>query len=72
MLGISVGWLEEEFSVLGVPFEKCGRRAGEYVAALRELWSADSANYQGDSVNIKDTYCKASSAQQIRTDYCWR
>ncbi len=58
MLGIGVGWLEEEFSALGVPFEKRGRRADEYVAAMRELWSADAATYQGEFVNIKDTYCR--------------
>ena len=41
ILGIGVGWLEEEFRALGVPFEDRGRRTDEYVAAMRELWSAD-------------------------------
>ena len=32
-LGIGVGWLEEEFGVLGIPWERRGARTDEYVAA---------------------------------------
>jgi len=37
-LGIGVGWLEEEFDALGVPFAKRGARTDDYVAAMRALW----------------------------------
>ena len=30
--GIGVGWLEEEFDALGVPFDDRGRRTDDYVA----------------------------------------
>src|SRR3981189_1085755 len=33
-LGIGVGWLKEEFEALGIPFERRGKRADEYVAAI--------------------------------------
>jgi alkanesulfonate monooxygenase SsuD/methylene tetrahydromethanopterin reductase-like flavin-dependent oxidoreductase (luciferase family) len=36
-LGIGVGWLKEEFEALGIPFERRGKRADEYVAAMRAL-----------------------------------
>jgi alkanesulfonate monooxygenase SsuD/methylene tetrahydromethanopterin reductase-like flavin-dependent oxidoreductase (luciferase family) len=29
-----VGWLNEEFEALGIPFERRGKRADEYVAAM--------------------------------------
>ena len=38
-LGIGVGWLREEFEAIGVPFERRGKRADEYVAAMRALWA---------------------------------
>ncbi len=38
-LGIGVGWLEEEFDAIGVPFAGRGARTDEYVAAMRALWS---------------------------------
>jgi alkanesulfonate monooxygenase SsuD/methylene tetrahydromethanopterin reductase-like flavin-dependent oxidoreductase (luciferase family) len=40
-LGIGIGWLKEEFDVIGVPFEERMARTDEYVGALRALWSSD-------------------------------
>lgn len=57
MLGIGVGWLKEEFDALGVPFERRGRRADEYVAAMRELWKAEKPSFQGEFVSFKEAYC---------------
>ena len=54
LLGVGVGWLEEEFDALGVPFEGRGARLDEYVAALRALWTEDKATFQGDFVSFTD------------------
>lgn len=51
ILGIGVGWLEEEFDALGVPFEKRGARTDEYMAALRTLWASDDATFHGEFVH---------------------
>ncbi len=40
-LGIGIGWLEEEFEAIGVPFDERVGRTEEYVHALRALWSQD-------------------------------
>lgn len=53
-LGIGVGWLEEEFDALGVPWPKRGARTDEYVEAMRALWAGDDASYQGEFVNFTD------------------
>ncbi|HCO02598.1 MAG TPA: LLM class F420-dependent oxidoreductase [Actinobacteria bacterium] len=55
VLGVGVGWLEEEFDVLGVPFERRGARADEYVAAMRSLWSAseEGATFQGEFASFE-------------------
>jgi probable F420-dependent oxidoreductase len=42
-LGVGVGWLEEEFNALGVPFADRGRRLDDYLEALRALWSQKKA-----------------------------
>jgi probable F420-dependent oxidoreductase len=52
-LGIGVGWLKEEFDALGVPWEKRGARTDEYIEAMRALWDADDASYDGRFVNFK-------------------
>jgi probable F420-dependent oxidoreductase len=51
-LGIGVGWLKEEFSAVGVPFERRGKRADEYIAAMRALWAGDDASFAGEFVNF--------------------
>lgn len=56
-LGIGVGWLREEFAALGVPFETRGRRADEYVAAMRALWREDGARYEGRFVRFDGVSC---------------
>ncbi len=35
LLGIGVGWMKEEFDAIGVSFHDRGKRADEYVAAMR-------------------------------------
>lgn len=56
-LGIGVGWLKEEFAALGVPFNERGRRADEYVGAMRALWAGDGASYHGRHVNFDAVSC---------------
>jgi len=51
-LGIGVGWLKEEFEALGVSWERRGKRADEYVAAMRALWARDDASFSGEFVNF--------------------
>ncbi len=46
-LGIGVGWLQEEFDALGVPFEGRGKRTDEYVDVLRRLWREPETAYDG-------------------------
>lgn len=46
-LGIGVGWLEEEFDAIGIPFTDRGARTDDYVAALRALWMQDEATHHG-------------------------
>ena len=58
LLGIGVGWLREEFVAIGVPFGDRGRRADEYVAAMRELWAADRPTFHGEFVRFEAAYCR--------------
>ena len=45
--GIGVGWLEEEFRALGVPFDDRGARTDEAIEAMRALWTQGVASHQG-------------------------
>jgi probable F420-dependent oxidoreductase len=54
LLGIGVGWLEEEFDALGIPFADRGKRNDDYVAAMRSLWTQDRATHHGDFSNFDE------------------
>src|ERR1700754_462931 len=49
-----VGWDAEEFKILGVPFHERGRMADEYLAAIVELWTSDTPEFEGKYVSFKD------------------
>jgi probable F420-dependent oxidoreductase len=62
-LGIGVGWLEEEFDALGVPFEDRGKRTDEYVTALRALWTDDPATFKGEFVAFERCHSNPKPVQ---------
>jgi len=53
-LGVGVGWLEEEFDAIGVPFAERGRRTDDHVAAMRALWGQEKATYHGEFTSFDD------------------
>jgi probable F420-dependent oxidoreductase len=62
-LGIGVGWLEEEFDAIGVPFRERGKRTDDHVAALRALWTEDKASHHGPYVAFDDAISRPQPTQ---------
>ena len=56
-LGIGVGWLEEEFDALGVPWARRGARTDDYIQAMRALWAGPHAEYHGEFVDFPAVTC---------------
>ena len=48
ILGVGVGTLEEEFELLGAPFDHRGERADEALKAIRAGWGRSSVEFSGD------------------------
>ena len=51
-LGVGVGWLEEEFRAVNVPWPQRGRRTDEYLEVLRTLWTDDTSAYEGEFYSL--------------------
>lgn len=51
-LGVGIGWLEEEFRAIGIPWERRGERTRECIEAMRQLWSDGTSAYQGEFVRF--------------------
>ena len=46
-LGVGMGWHEDEYRFMGVPFRRRGRRGDEALRVMRALWEGRSS-YSGD------------------------
>ena len=53
-LGIGIGWLEEEFKAIGVPWARRTERTREYVEAMRNLWGEERSSYSGEFVSFQN------------------
>jgi probable F420-dependent oxidoreductase len=52
ILGVGVGWREDEFKAVGMPFSKRGLVADECLQILRQAWVNGEVNFQGEFFNI--------------------
>jgi probable F420-dependent oxidoreductase len=53
-LGVGVGWLEEEFNAIGVPWERRAQRTRECIEAMRCLWRDAHSSYNGEFMKFDD------------------
>ncbi len=53
IFGVGIGWLEEEFSALGMNFKDRALRSREYVELMKELWTRNDPVYKGKTVAIE-------------------
>jgi probable F420-dependent oxidoreductase len=53
ILGVGVGWMDEEFEALRVPRSERGARTDEYLAAMRALWTEAPCTFEGRFVRYR-------------------
>jgi probable F420-dependent oxidoreductase len=51
-LGLGIGWMPEEFAIMGASMARRGARAEEYLAVLRTLWADEVSSYQGEFYQV--------------------
>jgi probable F420-dependent oxidoreductase len=52
ILGIGVGWLPDEFDIVGQDFHNRGRRTDEMIVLMRKLWSEDTIEFHGEFYDV--------------------
>jgi probable F420-dependent oxidoreductase len=52
IVGIGVGYVPGEYEAMGVPFNTRGRRADDYIDALRSLWGDEQPSFDGEFVSF--------------------
>jgi probable F420-dependent oxidoreductase len=63
-VAFGVGWLKEEFDLLGVSFTQRGRMADEYLAAIIELWTKQEPAFEGRYVSFRNVAFEPKPVQQ--------
>jgi probable F420-dependent oxidoreductase len=51
-LGIGMGWMEEEFDLMGTPFGQRGKRADEMLEVLGKLWTGEVVEHHGAHFDV--------------------
>jgi len=47
-LGVGMGWMEEEFDLMGQPFARRGKRGDEMLDVIKALWTGDWVEHHGE------------------------
>lgn len=53
-VAVGVGWMKEQFELLGAPFKDRGKRTTEMVNAMRHMWTDDEVDFDGDFYQLHD------------------
>ena len=64
IFGAAVGWMEEEFHALKVPFAERGALSDESLRIIRAHWSGGAVNHQGTFYRYSDMQASPRPVQQ--------
>ena len=64
IFGVGVGWDEEEFRDLGLPFAERGRMSDDYLRAIKAAWARDMPEYKGQYLSFSGATFSPRPAQR--------
>ncbi|MCS6926189.1 MAG: TIGR03619 family F420-dependent LLM class oxidoreductase [Candidatus Binatia bacterium] len=53
IFGVGIGWMAEEFRLLGIPFAERAARTREYIAVMQAVWTQKAPRFSGKFVQIE-------------------
>jgi probable F420-dependent oxidoreductase len=63
-VGLGIGWSAEEYEAVGVPMRDRGRRADEYLGALRALWTQSVVRHEGEFYRVPPSLMEPKPVQR--------
>jgi probable F420-dependent oxidoreductase len=64
IFGAGVGWMAEEFKLLGESFSDRGKRMDEYLRLLKTLWTQANPQFEGEYFQVSECGFAPKSLQQ--------
>jgi probable F420-dependent oxidoreductase len=65
-LGLGLGWVPEEFEASGLPMERRGARAEEFITLLDRLWTDDVVDHHGEFYQVSNSRLEPKPVQKPR------
>jgi probable F420-dependent oxidoreductase len=65
-VGVGIGWSLDEFEAAGVPTDRRGARADEFMKALTAAWGDDPVEFAGEFYRIPRSYVRPKPVQRPR------
>jgi probable F420-dependent oxidoreductase len=62
--GLGLGWNPDEFAAAGVPIERRGARAEDFIACLRAIWTQDPVEHHGEFYDVPRGHVDPKPLQQ--------
>ena len=62
--GLGLGWSPDEFTAAGVPIERRGARAEEFIACLEAIWTQDPVEFAGEFYAVPKSYVDPKPVQR--------
>ncbi len=66
IMGIGIGWMQEEFAALGIPFKDRGKMTDEQLEIISRLWSEEHISFNGQFYRFQDLAFYPKPIQQPR------
>ncbi|GAC1387362.1 MAG: TIGR03619 family F420-dependent LLM class oxidoreductase [Marmoricola sp.] len=63
-VGLGTGWMPQEYTAAGVPFERRGERMEEYLRCLEALWTQDPVEFAGTFYTVPRAHVGPAPVQQ--------
>lgn len=63
-VGLGMGWLRQEYTAAGLPFERRGARFEEYLGCLKALWAENPVHFAGEFYTIPPSEVNPKPVQQ--------
>lgn len=65
-VGVGLGWAQDEYAAVGVPFERRGERADEFLRCLDALWTQDVVEFHGEFYEVPKARFSPKPSQKPR------
>jgi probable F420-dependent oxidoreductase len=62
--GLGLGWMDEEFQVVGRPMRGRGRLADEFIAVLKAVWTESPVEFHGDVYTVPPSLIEVKPVQK--------